>query len=334
MAFSPDGRLFYTERCTGNIRVVANPTSNHPVLVPEPVYTVGPVSCFFERGLLGLALDPRFSENGYLYVYYSHKGTDPSKDPYRHRLMRITVKDNQGDAPMALIDNLPIGSQQESGHGNHNGGGLIFGPDGDLYLSMGELADPRNSQDLDSFAGKILRIRPDGTAPKDNPFYDPGHPNGPRSYVYALGLRNTFGFAFQPGTHTIWGPENGPSIRDEVNRIEAGKNYGWDTRETSGIRKIPGYADPLIVYFDTIAPTGTIFYTGSRYPEYRNNLFFADWNDGRIHRIVLGGGDTSPIADRDDRFYDHSEGIVDLSVGPDGDIYFSAPDGIYRLVPR
>ncbi len=336
IAFAPDGRLFFTERFSGKVRVITEPTSAKPRLLPDPVYPFGPISSFFERGLLGLALDPDFKKNGYLYVYYSHRGRDSKTDPYRHRLMRITVKGDRGESPTALLDRLPIGSQSEFGKGNHNGGTLAFGPDGKLYLSIGDLATPRNAQDPDSFAGKILRLNPDGTAPTDNPFYDPKRPTSPRSYVYALGLRNSFDFTFEPGPpgkSRLFATENGPATNDELNIIGPGKNYGWDEDKISGIRNKPGYVEPILVYHRTIAPTGIIFYTGTRYPEvYRGKLFFTDWNEGRIRMATLTGENSIEAVSVNDDLFRHREGVVDLEMGPDGLLYFTTPTGIYRLI--
>lgn len=332
ITFSADGRLFFTERCTGNVRVVEGMPGPKPRLHPEPVYQFGPVSCYFERGLLGLALDPHFRENGFLYVYYSHKGSGP-RDPYRHRLMRITVKNNRGSDPAALLDNLPIGSQTESGRGNHNGGNIAFGPDGKLYLSIGDMAEPENSKDLTAFAGKVLRINPDGSAPSDNPFYDPSRPRNPGSYVYAYGLRNSFDLTFHPLTHVLYATENGPETNDELNIIYPGKNYGWGPDQISGKQGKAGVEDPILVYSKTIAPTGITFYNGIKYPpEYRFNLFFADWNRGHIRRVIFGDNEGKKISEVDDNFYIHTDRIVDIVNGPDGNLYFTDPRGIYRLV--
>jgi glucose/arabinose dehydrogenase len=332
IAFSADRRLFFTERCTGNVRVIEGIPGPQPRLNPEPVYRFGPVSCYFERGLLGIVLDPKFKDNGFLYVYYSHKGSGP-RNPYRHRLMRITVRNNRGVDPVAILDNLPIGSQMESGKGNHNGGNIIFGPDGKLYLSIGELGEPDNSQDLSSFAGKILRINPDGSAPSNNPFYDPFNPRNPRSYIYAYGLRNSFDLIFHPVTGLLYATENGPETNDELNIIYEGKNYGWGTEQISGKQNKPGLEDPLLIYSQTIAPTGITFYTGSKYPsEYFFNLFFADWNRGHIHRVIFDGREGKKILRVDDNFYVHTDGIIDLIDSTDGNLYFTDPQGIYRLV--
>lgn len=335
IAFAPDGRLFFTERFSGKVRLITNPTAATPRLLPDAVYRFGPVSTYFERGLLGLALDPDFQNNGYLYVYYSHRGRDAKTDPYRHRLMRITVKGDRGGSPVALLDRLPIGSASESGPGNHNGGILVFGPDGKLYLSIGELATPRNSQDLDSFAGKVLRLNSDGTAPTDNPFYDSKRPTAPRSYIYAFGLRNSFGLAFEPGPAgkaRLFATENGPATNDELDIIEPGKNYGWDDDRVSGVRNKPEYVDPILVYHRTIAPTGIAFYTGTRYPEpYRGKLFFTDWNEGGIRMVTLTERDSVVAASVQDDLFRHRGGAVDLKMGPDGLLYFTTPKGIYRL---
>lgn len=247
--------------------------------------------------------------------------------------MRITAKGNKASDPVTILDNLPIGSQSESGNGNHNGGNIAFGPDGKLYLTLGDLATPSNSQDLDSFAGKILRLNPDGTAPSDNPFYDPIRPNSPRSYVFAMGLRNSFDFTFHPIMGRLFATENGPKDNDELNIIEPGKNYGWDNDQRSGKRNKRGYIDPILVYKKVIAPTGIAFYTGGAYPrEYKDNLFFVDWNKGMIRRIVLKGKNEDLVGLIDDNFYLHKDGLVDIVNGPDGLLYFCDPGGIYRLV--
>lgn len=333
MVFTSDRRLLYTERFTGKIRVIEDPTSDKPKLLPDPLFQFGPISGYFERGLLGIALDPDYEKNGFIYVFYSHRGSDPAKDPYRHRLMRITAKGNKGSDPVPILDNLPIGSQSESGNGNHNGGNIAFGPDGKIYLSIGDLATPSNSQDLDFFAGKILRLNPDGSAPSDNPFYDRDRPNSPRSYIFALGLRNSFDFVFNPITGRLFATENGPKDNDELNIIEQGKNYGWDNDQRSGRRNKKGYIDPIAVYKRPIAPTGITFYTGDIYPrEYKDNLFFADWNKGMIHRITLKGNMPDQISFIDDNFYLHNDGLVDIVNGPDGLLYYCDPGGIYRLV--
>lgn len=333
MVFTPDGRLLYTERFTGRIRVIEDATSDKPRLLPSPLFQIGPVSGYFERGLLGITIDPEFEKNGFIYFFYSHRGSDPIKDPYRHRLMRITAKGNIGTDPVPILDNLPIGSQSESGNGNHNGGNIAFGPDGKLYLTMGDLATPSNSQDLDSFAGKVLRLNPDGSAPTDNPFYDTGSPGSPGSYIFALGLRNSFDFAFHPITGRLFATENGPSSNDELNILEPGKNYGWDNDQKSGKRDKKGYIDPILAYKKVIAPTGITFYTGDAYPDkYRNNLFFVDWNMGLIHRIALKGKSEDQLGLIDDNFYQHKDGLVDIVTGPDGLLYIASPGGIYRLV--
>ena len=340
IAFDGKDRLFFTERFSGQVRVITLPASARPQLQPNPVFRFGPVSGYFERGLLGLALDPEFRSNGYLYAYYSHKGRDRRKDPYRHRLMRITVRDTPkgsiGTFPTALLDRLPIGSQSEFGKGNHNGGSIAFGPDQKLYLTIGDLASPGLSQDLDSFAGKILRLDADGSAASDNPFYDPKRPEAPRSYVYAIGLRNSFDFTFGPGPEgeaRLFATENGPATNDELNIIEPGGNYGWDKRKISGRRNKPGYVEPILVYERTIAPTGIAFYSGKRYPESdRGKLFFADWNEGRIRRVTLSREPPVRVVRVQEDVYHHTEGIVDLVMGPDGWLYFTTPSGIYRLV--
>jgi len=131
----------------------------------------------------------------------------------------------------------------------------------------------------------------------------------------------------------MFATENGPATNDELNIIRPGKNYGWDEDEISGLRKRKDYVEPILVYHRTIAPTGIIFYTGTRYPKiYRGKLFFADWNEGRIRMVTLTNGDAPEVLDVRDNLFRHREGLVDLQQGPDGLLYFTTPTGIYRLV--
>jgi glucose/arabinose dehydrogenase len=178
-----------------------------------------------------------------------------------------------------IFDNVPALSQ-------HNGGFIKFGPDGMLYIVVGENTLASAGQDLNTLRGKILRIRPDGTIPSDNPFV-----NTPQAQpaIYSYGHRNSFGFTFHPHTNDLWETENGEATNDEINRIIRGGNYGWPI--ISGIGNDPQYIDPIISFTPTIAPTGIVaFRQDSIYPaQFHDNLLFADYNSGKLHRIVLGG---------------------------------------------
>ncbi len=313
--FAPDGRLFFNEYTTGNVRVVSAAME----LAPEPVATFDDVEVFFERGFLGLELDPRFAENHYLYVYYS--STDGT-----HKLVRIREEDGLAAEIVALRDDLPL-----LGEGNHNGGPIVFGPDETLYLSIGEQGQSESSQDLQSVLGKVLRMDRDGAPASGNPFDDA---------VWALGLRNTFGLAFNPLDGQLYGSENGPTVDDEVNLMRAGANYGWPLY--TGAPGEAGYEDALTTWNPNICPTGLAVYCGSNYPvEYVGDLFLGNCLRGRVRRLELSA-DGERITDRDDEFWTQPQddlddeqayyGVLDVVNGPDGNLWFSTAEGIYRIL--
>ncbi|MBI3842172.1 MAG: PQQ-dependent sugar dehydrogenase [Thaumarchaeota archaeon] len=206
IAFAPDGRIFFTER-VGTLRVIDN-----GVLADEPVGKVD-VARVGEGGLLGLSLDPDFEKNHYLYLYYTYSDF---LNLY-NRVSRFTELNNKISEEKILLDKIPAQSI-------HDGGRIKFGPDGKLYATTGDSANPSSSQDLKSLSGKILRINSDGTIPNDNPFAD--------SPVYSYGHRNPQGLAWDPVTGVLFETEHGPSgengmrAHDEINIIEPGKNYG------------------------------------------------------------------------------------------------------------
>ncbi|HWP93696.1 MAG TPA: PQQ-dependent sugar dehydrogenase [Thermodesulfobacteriota bacterium] len=223
LACASDGRIFFNELRTGNIRIIRD-----GVLLPTPFAAV-PVSINGENGLIGLAFHPQFDRNGLVYVFHTHP------QPRRNRVLRFTDLNNLGTQETVIIDDLPAADI-------HIGGNVGFGPDGKLYVTIGDVSNPANSQSLDSLAGKILRYNPDGTIPADNPFLD--------SPIFALGLRNSFDFTFHPATGVIYATENGPNCDDEINRIIAGGNYGWRPNYPVEIpilsSSVRSYAFPLL----------------------------------------------------------------------------------------
>jgi Glucose / Sorbosone dehydrogenase len=225
--FAPDGRLFFVEVNAGRIRV-----ANGMELQSEPMATLA-VQQAAESGLLGLALDPEFSKNHFVYAYYSEGDrSDPSRG-IRNRVVRFTERDGIAGEMTPILDNLPVSST--GAEDAHQGGALLFGPDGRLYVSVGETGNPAASQDLASLAGKILRVNADGSIPPDNPF--PGSP------VFAFGFRNPWGMVFHPKTGALFATENGNKAHDEINLVTAGGNYGWP--KVDGINDDPKYEDPI-----------------------------------------------------------------------------------------
>lgn len=282
-----------------------------------------PAATSGEQGLLGLTLDPNFTQNHFVYVYYTEAGAA------RNRVVRYTDSSGQCTNQTTILDTLPVS-------GNHNGGIIQFGPDGKLYVIIGDVANTANSQNLASLAGKILRVNPDGSAPNDNPFYatDPNpDPNSPRKNVFSLGHRNSYGFTFHGHTGHLWETENGPGDNDEINRIVSGGNYGWPT--VGGIANNPNFLNPILAYTPTIAPTGIIAIpeNSTVYPvAYRNNLLFVDFNSGRMRRVVLSGPDLTLLGSSSIAYNGGNGGLLSLMLGADGFAYVSNTNAIFKVV--
>ncbi|MEP6694939.1 MAG: PQQ-dependent sugar dehydrogenase [Chloroflexota bacterium] len=271
VALAPDGRLFVTER-PGRVRVVRMGPGGG--LAARPWATLpARANPDAERGLLGIALDPDFARTGFVYLYYSYAGAGGAT---LNRLVRMHDTNGAGTDETILLDNIP-------GSSNHDGGRIAFGPDGKLYVATGDGEQQARAQDRSSLGGKILRLEKDGSVPADNPFA--GSP------VYSLGHRNVQGLAFQPDTGVLFETEHGPSgffpacCQDEVNRIEAGANYGWPT--VTGKPGDPRFRDPVAWSgnIDTWAPSGAAFAT--RPGPLRGSLLFATLRGQHLHRIVL-----------------------------------------------
>src|SRR5436190_22494254 len=175
------------------------------------------VDSFSERGLLGIAFDPNFATNHFVYVYYTVPG-----DPAHNRVSRFTAN---GDVALAGSEFVLVDLDNLSGAGNHNGGAIHFGPDDKLYVAVGENANAANSQTLNNRLGKVLRINSDGSIPSDNPFFN--NATGLNRVIWALGLRNPFTFAFQPNTTRMFINDVGQSLQEEIDDGIAGSNYGW-----------------------------------------------------------------------------------------------------------
>jgi len=306
MAFAPDGRLFYNELRTGQVRIVQNGQ-----LQAQPFATLT-VDASGERGLLGLAIDPNFAVNGFVYVYYSDPGGF-------HRLVRFTQSGGVGANQTTLVD-IPRSNS------NHNGGNIGFGRDGKLYLTVGDCGNPANSQNNAEFCGKILRYNPNGTIPTDNPF-------GPTSPAFNLGLRNSFDFTFHPSSGAIYASENGPNCDDEINRVVAGANYGWRPSYPCGDMD-PQFTAPLTRFNPVIAPTGITFYTGTVFPQFRDSLFLVDFNNGRVQRFTVSEAMQGQITQSEVVVSGGSGQLLDIIQGPDGFLYFSSTTAILRIVPQ
>jgi len=315
MSPAPDGRVFFNERFTGNIRIIDQQWQ----LMTQPFCQIS-IATSGEQGLLGLTLDPGFTQNRFVYVYYTAPGAT------MNRVVRYTESSGSCTEETLILDNLPANT-------NHNGGIIQFGPDGKLYVIIGDSQNSANSQSLTTLAGKILRVNQDGSAPTDNPFFS--NANGDAKKVFSLGHRNSYGFTFHGHTGHLWESENGPEDNDEINRVVAGGNYGWPI--VRGIAGNSNFRDPILAYTPTIAPTGIIAVpeNSTVYPvAYRNNLLFVDFNGGKIRRVVLSGADLTQLGTSSLAYNGGQGGLLSLMLGPDGFVYVSNTNAIFKVVPQ
>jgi len=305
LAISDDGRVFVAEE-NGTIRVIKNDT-----LLATPFATLTTDSRG-ERGLLGITLDPNFDNNHYVYVFYT--ATTPSSHT---RVSRLTAN---GDTMLAgseqpLVDLGPIPTDAIW----RMGGALHFGPDGDLYISVGDEQNYANSQSLSNPYGKILRIKPDGTIPTDNPFYD--STSGINQAIWAYGLRNPFTTAFQPGSGRFFIDDVGQASWEEIDEGAAGANYGWSTTEGMfNQSQYPNFTEPLYAYSHShgTAITGGAFYNPqtAQFPsQYTGDYFFNDFGTGEI-RIFDPNSDSASV------FATGANFPTNLAVSNDGSLYY------------
>jgi len=314
MTFAPDGRLFVCEQ-GGRLRVIKN-----GALLPTPFVSVR-VNASGERGLLGVAFDPAFATNRFVYVYYT--ATTPN---IHNRVSRFTAN---GDVAAAGSERVILDLNPLSSATNHNGGAIHFGPDRRLYVAAGENARGANAQSLDNLLGKILRINGDGSIPADNPF---PNASGRNRAIWAMGLRNPFTFAFQPGSGRMFINDVGQSTWEEINVGARGANYGWPA--TEGRTTDSRFRSPTFAYrnggaSDTTgcAIVGAAFYNPRtrQFPaSFVGDYFFADLCSGWIRRLdgntprVFARGVGSP---------------VDLAVADDGSLLYLARGGgvVFRV---
>jgi glucose/arabinose dehydrogenase len=310
MAFAPDGRLFLAEQ-TGSIRVIKNNTLLSTRFVTLKVDSAG------ERGLLGVAFDPNFAANHFLYVYYTVPGRRGA--PAHNRVSRFTAS---GDTAAKYSETILLDIDNLTSATNHNGGALNFGPDGKLYVGVGENNDGVNAPSLKNLLGKILRINPDGSIPTDNPFVN--QTSGKNKAIWALGLRNPFSFAFQKGTDLMFINDVGEHTYEEIDDGIAGSNYGWPATEGPTAR--PRYRAPVFYYAhgDTSttghAIVGAAFYsptTRTFGKNYAGDYFFADLTSGWIRRM---DSTTHGVA----HFATGISVPVALAVNDDGSLWYAA----------
>ena len=325
IVWTPDGRMIFTER-PGRVRVFENGK-----LRPQPLFVVPDVEPRGESGLMSLALHPRFASNHFLYLSYAYNSGGTQVRVVRYRETPNGLTDRK-----VILENIPAAQY-------HAGCRLRFGPDGKLYITTGDATDRQLAQQLNSIAGKILRLNDDGTVPGDNPFAERA---GARPEIWAYGSRNAQGIDFQPGTNLLWETEHGPSGfdgpggGDEVNIIERGRNYGWPVIHHRATQS--GMESPLIEYTPACAPASGMFYRGSQLAAFQGNFFFGCLRGERIIRVVTNG---RQVVSEESLLVGKYGRIRDMAEGPDGYIYFSTSnrdgrgkpaaddDRILRLVP-
>ena len=323
MAFAPDGRLFVAQQ-TGALRIIQN-----GVLLSTPAITLS-VNSSGERGLLGIAFDPDFTNNHFIYLYYTLSSAA------NNRISRFTMDSN---TVVAGSESVVLNLDPLSGATNHNGGTIQFGPDGKMYVGVGENANTANSQNLTTYHGKILRINKDGSAPADNP-YIPGCPSPcphQRQSLWEIGMRNPYTLSIQPGTGRIFVNDVGQNTWEEVNDCTVGgRNYGWPTAE--GMSSNPAFTNPIYTYqhggeigFGCAITGGTFFNPMStNYPaQYIGRYFFLDFCNNWIDQLTLSGDSAS----RSNFASSIAGSPVGMATGPDGNLYFlsRASNAVYKI---
>jgi glucose/arabinose dehydrogenase len=348
MDFTPDGRLLYTERISsfhdgsyyGSVRVVVNGQLQPGFVYEFPVLHEG------ERGLLGLAVDPNFATNHYVWVYFTKQSSASECNGVTNRVVRFVLNDDN-TVPLGpeTVGCFPVSQPAPGIYVTiHNGGNLHFGSDGKLYISVGNSDDKNDgvdpAQGLNSPLGKLHRYNPTNplSAPADNPFY---HLPGADQSIYAYGLRNSFDFDFDPITRQVFATENGDACDDEINRLLPGGNYGWrpnypcDDEAPGGPNPAYNTLPPLIYWSSSIAPTGLTFYRGDLIPEWQNDLFMCAFKDSStaLHHFKLNAARTAIVSHTilsDTINHQNIACRTDVLTGPDGALYYSEGGGYYN----
>ncbi len=316
MAFLPDGRLLITERNTGKLHILgADRTLSKPLEGVPEVFAQG------QGGLMDVALDPNFKENNYIYLSYAKPGEGG----------KATTALGRGKLAGGRIEGFKDIFVQEPyiDGSKHFGNRIEFSPDGRyLFLALGERYQFDPAQDLSNHLGKVVRIHPDGSVPKDNPFV--GREKA-LDEIWSYGHRNIEAMAFQPGTGVLWVGEMGPKGGDELNIIEKGANYGWpvvswgdhyDGSKIPDPSTHPEFKAAVRHWTPVISPSGMDFYQGDMFPQWKNNVLIGGLTHKEVVRLVLDGGQVK----EEDRLSMPGR-IRDIDTAPDGSIYVLTDEG-------
>jgi glucose/arabinose dehydrogenase len=324
-AFLPDGRIIVTER-SGGVRLI-----DRAGKVSSPLAGAPRVAASGQGGMLDVALDPGFAQNRTVYLSFSEPGDGGAGTA----VARMQLGAN-------ALENVQVIYRQEpkvSG-GGHFGSRIVFSRDGKLFITQGDRFNHRErAQDLSTTIGKVVRINPDGSVPRDNPFVGR---SGAKPEIWSYGHRNMQGATLHPETGQLWTVEHGAAGGDELNHPEAGKNYGWPVitygRDYSG-RKIgegavkEGMEQPVYYWDPVIAPSGMIVYTGDRYPGWKGSFLIGSMQPGALVRLTLTNG----VVTGEERYlHDMRERVRDVQQGPDGYVYLitDSSDGrLLRVLP-
>lgn len=339
LAFLPDGRLLVTERTVngGTLRIVDKGTLSAPVAGTPRVHVQQ------DAGMFDVEVHPRYAENGWIYLSYAELlpgYTPPPPAPAGSDAPPAGRGGGRGGAvapSMTTIVRGRINARHEwvdqqvifrappnlyTTDGTHFGSRFIFDREGHLFFSIGERGVMQQAQDLSNPIGKIHRVHDDGSVPKDNPFVST---SGAVATIWSYGHRNPQGLAWDPRSGRLWESEHGPTAGDEINIIERGRNYGWGVATRGrqpGITKVsePGMVDPVVYYIPTFAPSGMSFYTGDRYPGWKNTSLFVGGLAGQALRRLEIAGDT--VVGQEVVFNQFGR-VRDVVQGPDGYLYLA-----------
>jgi glucose/arabinose dehydrogenase len=310
LEFLPDGRMIVTER-PGRLRLV-----DRDGRVSEPLAGVPKVFARGQGGLLDAALSPNFAKDRLVYLSYS----EPGEGGAGTSVARGQLADGRLEKTEVIWRQTPKVNAP-----NHFGSRIVFRPDGTLFVTMGDRFTHREKvQDLSTTVGKVVRINPDGSAPRDNPF---AGRSGARPEIWSLGHRNAQAAALDPMTAELWTVEHGARGGDELNRVEAGKNYGWPVitygvdysgaKIGEGTAK-PGMEQPVYYWDPVIAPSGMTFYTGDAFPDWKGSILIGSLNPGALVRLEMKSGRVV----REERYLgDLGERIRDVRQAADGALY-------------
>ncbi|SFX11607.1 PQQ-dependent sugar dehydrogenase [Marinospirillum alkaliphilum] len=328
LVFLPEGEVLITER-PGRLRRLIDGQ-----LMPQPVSGLPPVHPTGQGGLLDLALHPDFEQNRWLYFSY----VDRNREGYTTRVARGVYRSGRLSAVEVIFTAEP-----RSSGGRHFGSRLVFDHEGYLYITIGDRGEMQRAQDPADHAGSVIRLHADGRIPDTNPGV---LKSGWRPEIYAIGTRNAQGMALHPETGEVWLQEHGPRGGDEVNRIQAGLNYGWPEvthgRNYTGTsitphQHLPGMESPLWHWTPSIAPSGMMFYTGELFPAWQGQLLVGALAGRLISRLeVSGSGDDWQVAEQERFFQVMNVRVRDVRQAPDGSIWVLTDDRngqLLRLSP-